>query len=786
MTVNVTTNKNTYTGDGSTTAYSVTFPILDKSHLSVVITDADGENAVTKILDTDYTVSGTGNTVSLTDYTSSTITFSVAPTSGYIINITRDVPFTQETDYQEGDNFPAETHERALDKLTMITQQLSQTIEDLELAGGSGGGSISDGDKGDITVSASGATWTIDSGAVTYAKIQDISSTDKVLGRVSSGSGDIEEITFTDFAQSLADDTSASAARNTLGLGTISIQDSNNVSITAGSISGVSINTLAADLPVADGGTGASSASDARTNLGLAIGTDVQAYDADLSAIAGLVSAADKVPYYTGSGTAALADLTSTARTLLDDNSTSAMRTTLGLTIGTDVQAYDADLANLATNYTSASASGAASLAMFEDTDNGTNKVTLAAPASISSNYTFTLPNAPGTSGYSLITDGSGATSWSNVSGGGGGGSPGGADGQVQYNSSGSFAADGEFVYFASTGTASLSSGINLGGKGGTTAGSATFLEQSGVNGISITAPSTVASNSTLTLPVVTGTVLTENSTATLTNKTFDTAGSGNSFSINGVAATANTGTGAIARAVSPAFTTPDLGVASVTSINGITVTGATTTVGSSLGFKEGTNNGTNTLTLQAPASISDITVTMPSVTSTLATLAGTETLTNKTLTLPVISTISNTGTVTLFTSSDTVVGRATTDTLTNKTMTSPQLNTPTILNATETVATPTVTTGAVTIDLSNGTFQKVVTAQNTTITLPSAAAGKSYTIMVQYGGTHTITWAGGSTIKWSGGAAPTATSVNGKYDIYVFTCHDSTNTFGTDGGRNY
>ena len=54
-----------------------------------------------------------------------------------------------------------------------------------------------------------------------------------------------------------------------------------------------------------------------------------------------------------------------------------------------------------------------------------------------------------------------------------------------------------------------------------------------------------------------------------------------------------------------------------------------------------------------------------------------TQTLTNKTLTAPVISTISNTGTLTLPTSTDTLVGRATTDTLTNKTLTSPTLTTP-------------------------------------------------------------------------------------------------------------
>lgn len=68
-----------------------------------------------------------------------------------------------------------------------------------------------------------------------------------------------------------------------------------------------------------------------KTTLGLVIGTNVQAYDADLAALAGLTSAADKLPYWTGSGTASNADLTSFGRSLIDDANSAAGLVTLGV-----------------------------------------------------------------------------------------------------------------------------------------------------------------------------------------------------------------------------------------------------------------------------------------------------------------------------------------------------------------------------------------------------------------------------------------------------------------------
>ncbi len=105
-----------------------------------------------------------------------------------------------------------------------------------------------------------------------------------------------------------------------------------------------------------------------------------------------------------------------------------------------------------------------------------------------------------------------------------------------------------------------------------------------------------------------------------------------------------------------------------------------------------------------------------------------------------------------------------------------------TVTNYTETTASS--SSSSYTVDLTTGTLHAVTTTGNITITLPSTTTGKSFTLVVVYGGAHTITWAGGAR-KWVDGNAPTPTSVNGKIDVFTFICVDGSNWLSFVSGQN-
>lgn len=241
MTITNTILRNDYVANGSSTVFSFTFIVLSETAgytIQVITTDLIGVETV-KTQGVDYTVQ-------LNDNGLGTITFLTAPILNHKITLLSNVPNTQETDYIKSgtDKFPAESHEKALDKLTLISKQFlekfnrivslpkSSTLSNIEFP-------INSSNANQILVINNDGT------NLTTADLADIG-----LAPVSA------------YAKTLLDDTTANDARNTLGV---------------------------------------------------AIGSQVQAYNNNLQALAGLAGALNKLFYFTGSGAMALQDRLATA-----------------------------------------------------------------------------------------------------------------------------------------------------------------------------------------------------------------------------------------------------------------------------------------------------------------------------------------------------------------------------------------------------------------------------------------------------------------------------------------
>lgn len=185
------------------------------------------------------------------------------------------------------------------------------TTDTLTFASGSGITITTDATTDTVTFSATGSGGTVSSVDVSGGTTGLTTS-----GGPITGSGTITLAGTLTVANGGTGATSAINARTNLGLGTLSTQAASAVTITGGTISGIT------DLAVLDGGTGASDALTARANLGVAIGSNVQAWDANLDQIAALIPTADN--FIVGNGTAWVQETPAQVLTSLGITSTAA------------------------------------------------------------------------------------------------------------------------------------------------------------------------------------------------------------------------------------------------------------------------------------------------------------------------------------------------------------------------------------------------------------------------------------------------------------------------------
>ena len=121
MTVSSLTVKNSYNADSTTTSFAYTFPIHSTSELTVILRAANGTETIQTIT-THYSIVDNGSAGGQVNFVS-------APATGNTVVLLRDTNLTQETDYIANDPFPAETHEAALDKITLQQQELQEELD---------------------------------------------------------------------------------------------------------------------------------------------------------------------------------------------------------------------------------------------------------------------------------------------------------------------------------------------------------------------------------------------------------------------------------------------------------------------------------------------------------------------------------------------------------------------------------------------------------------------------------------------------------------------------------
>lgn len=248
MTIASTTSKVSYNGSGSVGPYSI--PYKFTSNADIVATHVSTTGAETTLaLTTDYTLTGAGNP------SGGTLTLVSALTTGQKLVIKRSPSIVQETDYVENAAFPAAAHEDALDKLTMICQDLDERIERAVLV--------------DISSSTSPEDLLDEIAA-------DVASAEASATTATTKAGEAS-------ASAASAAVSAAALPNAASIGAGNVPVSNGTTWT-GAPAGTG------DMLKSENLSGLANYTTARSNLGLAIGTNVLAPNGDGSALTGITA----------------------------------------------------------------------------------------------------------------------------------------------------------------------------------------------------------------------------------------------------------------------------------------------------------------------------------------------------------------------------------------------------------------------------------------------------------------------------------------------------------------